>query len=393
MQGIVSPESFTQNRRPPIIPRSNKCGFCREIGHTISNCRHPDTQRIAEEIIQYCLSILRNPYFSREEQMNRLKLYLDNTTTIHLKVAVKSVRGVISKSRRELIEFLIHDVTTRFSPYQGNPEEFIWLSVEDANQLLYSSVSNFLQRFLNVEPRSSFVNYISGIVIQAFILRNTYIFELPRHLLKNQIERILSNLSLTSTLFRRVSQQDFQDNERINTIETGNQSEVIHLDVERTEEPTRERGGGREGGTSLNATGRNNPNVFRRHHVRRHRYPIRRAERETTPNVDLIPYVIIRGNNDIYEEKEEERLFEENWGHNCCICLDCNECEKDAYVKTNCKHDICFECLQDWIPFSYKKHTLMKCPVCRTSINELFAKNDVIFQQLQYFHRFNRLNV
>jgi hypothetical protein len=79
--------------------------------------------------------------------------------------------------------------------------------------------------------------------------------------------------------------------------------------------------------------------------------------------------------------------FDENYGHNCAICFDGNECNKDSYIKTNCDHYICFECIKTWVEFSQKYKKMLNCPLCRTSIVCLNVHNEVISEQLKRLKR------
>ena len=53
----------------------------------------------------------------------------------------------------------------------------------------------------------------------------------------------------------------------------------------------------------------------------------------------------------------------------CAICL--NEIIAEHKCKTNCNHEFCEPCLDEW--FSLGK---TECPMCRSSINQLYVRNE-----------------
>jgi hypothetical protein len=68
----------------------------------------------------------------------------------------------------------------------------------------------------------------------------------------------------------------------------------------------------------------------------------------------------------------------------CCICFQKMDIKK--FIKTNCNHEYCFECIPKIIKNNKNSGKDVCCPLCRTVINE------VTFKDLELFYIMNEIN-
>jgi hypothetical protein len=319
----------------PARKSPNKCGHCRQEGHTQPNC--PGVEILAEQLYTVCLGHLQNDLHGY-----LFEKYVFSLLVRDLKILYKKVCGKMMRTKKE--GSVYEDIFNTFAALNIG-----YVGKRYRSEYLYSTAYRAIQ---NDVARNRHGYHFQKFLLQLSVFQLKELFEKVNRGVGNWVGRATSDREM-------VGFGEYRRSHRLMTTEHF----FIHCHFAEID------------------IGYNFSMQDYCANLPQNNKPFNEAF-ISNGNSEILMTRKVQGNTVFMKSISLEKVDVEGESEmDCAVCYD--SCSVQQFVKTGCSHDFCGPCFGTIIGKSLENRTDTLCPMCRTSVRSLTYCHEDILEKMR----------